>query len=111
MLMIIGVGADPPMGIFRMRHTIFSALVLALATVPAMAQDAPAAAPAALTAAKGKMLVTADGSRLAPVYRVASDGLQIILDGRMVTVPANTVTLVNGKPTTSLSKGQVIALP
>ena len=77
----------------------------------ALAQDAPATAPATLTAARGKMLVTADGARLAPVYRVASDGLQIILDGRMVTVPGNTVALASGKPTTSLTKGQVIALP
>ena len=94
-----------------MGKMIVAALALSLSAVPAVAQETPPAAPAVLTAAKGKMLVTADGARLAPVYRVASDGLQIILDGRMVTVPASTVTLVSGKPTTSLSKNQVIALP
>lgn len=95
-----------------MSKTIIAALALSALAAPAFAQDAPAPAPAAnIASAKGKMLVAADGARLATVYSVSSDGLQIILDGRMVMVPANTVTLVGGKPTTSLSKGQVIALP
>jgi len=86
------------------------ALSVAVPAIPALAQDAPAAA-ASLAGARGKMLVTVDGARLAPVNRVTSDGPQIILDGRLVTVPANTVSLAGGKLTTSLTKGQVIALP
>lgn len=89
-----------------------AALMLALVASPALAADLqqPTAA-SAMTAAKGHMLVTADGERLAPVYRVASDGLQIIYEGRMVTVPTATISFVSGKPITSLSKRDVIALP
>jgi hypothetical protein len=91
------------------------AVVMALAVVatPALAQDAaaPASAPVAMTATKGKMLLAADGARIAPVSRVASDGPQVIVDGRMVTVPANTIAVVDGKLKTSLTRAQVIALP
>jgi len=95
-----------------MRTMIVAALALSLAggSAPVWGQDAPAAS-AALAAAKGKMLMSSDGARLATVYRVADGGVQIILDGRMVAVPASTVTIAGGKVTTSLTKGQVIALP
>lgn len=93
-----------------MKKSIVAALTLAFVAAPAFAQDA-AATPAAVVATKGKMLVAADGARLAPVYRVASQGPQIILDGRMVTVPASTIAMTGGKLTTSLTKVQVIALP
>jgi hypothetical protein len=62
-------------------------------------------------AAKGQMLVAANGSRLGPVYRVSTDGaVQMIISGKMVTVPASTLSSVDGKLTTSLSKSQVLAL-
>ena len=53
----------------------------------------------------GKMLYSSTGHRIASVYRVTSEGNpQVILDGRLVTVPASTLTEVEGKLTTSLSK-------
>ena len=62
-------------------------------------------------ASKGQMLVAANGSRLGPVYRVSTDGaVQMIIGGKMVTVPASTLSSVDGKLTTSLSKSQVLAL-
>jgi hypothetical protein len=62
-------------------------------------------------ATKGKMLVAADGARLGTVYRVNSDGaVQMILDGKMITVPASTLSSVDGRLVTSLSKKQVLAL-
>jgi hypothetical protein len=71
--------------------------------VPALAQQA--------VAEKGKMLVASNGARLGAVYRVGADGsAQLIIDGKMVTVPANTLSLVDGKLTTSLSKNEVLAL-
>jgi hypothetical protein len=76
------------------------------ATVPAMAVagDAP-------TVTKGTMLFAADGGRLGPVYRVTGDGAaQIIIDAKMVTVPAATLSSKDGKLTTSLKKPEVIAL-
>jgi hypothetical protein len=73
--------------------------------------SAVAADQAAAVAAKGQMLVAANGSRLGPVYRVGTDGaVQMIIAGKMVTVPASTLSSVDGKLTTSLSKSQVLAL-
>jgi hypothetical protein len=85
-------------------------LVLAslLVAAPAFAEDAAPAAPAAV---RGKMLVDAGGGRLAPIYRVSPDGsASLIIDGHMVTVPASTISVADGKLKTTLTKNQVIAL-
>jgi len=75
------------------------------------ADSAPEAAAAPVSAVKGSMLVAANGARLAPVYRVSADGsAQIIIDGKMVTVPASTLSVAGGRLTTSLSKTEVLAL-
>lgn len=85
-----------------MKKLWFVALLCA-AAVPAMAQQA--------VAEKGKMLIAANGARLGAVYRVSSDGsAQVIVDGKMVTVPASTLSASDGKLTTSLSKNEVLAL-
>jgi hypothetical protein len=65
-----------------------------------------AAAPVDVTT--GKMLYSANGYRIAPIYRVSPDGNpQVILNGRLVTVPVATLSEVDGKVTTSLSKKEV----
>ena len=92
-----------------MTKTLIVALSLALTATPAFAAEATAES-AAVSITKGKMLMAADGARLGSVYRVSDDGAQIILDGRMVTVPGGTISVVNGKPTTSLTKKEVVAL-
>jgi len=75
-------------------------VMVAFVSLPAMAQDG--------AAAEGKMLVASNGARLGAVYRVTGDGsAQLIVDGKMVTVPASTISVVDGKLTTSLSKGEV----
>jgi hypothetical protein len=57
------------------------------------------------------MVVAANGARLAPVYRVGPDGsAQIILEGKLVTIPATTLSMSGGKLTTSLTKSEVLAL-
>jgi hypothetical protein len=72
----------------------------------AVAQDDVASA----VATKGKMLVAADGARLGTVYRVGSDGaVQMIIAGKMITVPASTLSSVGGRLVTSLSKSEVMA--
>jgi hypothetical protein len=39
---------------------------------------------------------------------VTSDGAaQVIIDGKMVTIPANTLSIADGKLTTSLSKADI----
>jgi hypothetical protein len=71
----------------------------------------PEGTAAPVSAVKGSMLTAANGSRLGAVYRVGADGsAQIIIDGKLVTVPAATLSLSGGKLTTSLTKSQVLAL-
>lgn len=53
----------------------------------------------------GTMLHSSSGHRIGTIYRVSPEGNpQVIIDGRLVTVPASTVSEANGKLTTSLSK-------
>lgn len=88
---------------------LFAVVALALAPVAAQAADtvAPVAVPAA-SVTPGKMLYAAGGKRLAAVYRVAADGSpQIILDGKLVTVPVSTLAMDGDKATTSLTKAQL----
>jgi hypothetical protein len=86
----------------------FLVLMCAFATVTFAAQESTSSA---AVATKGKMLIGADGGRLGPVYRVIADGsAQIIFDGKLITIPASTLSTVDGKLTTSLTKSQVIAL-
>jgi len=90
------------------KKLLLVALTCLSVSLPAIAQDT-AAAPA-IVATKGKMLVTSNGSRLGPVYHVGSDGsAQVIVDGKMVTIAATTLSITNGQLTTSLTKSEVIA--
>jgi hypothetical protein len=85
-------------------------IVMCAFILPAAAQGTADSA-AASVAEKGKMLISANGARLAIVYRVLPDGAaQIIIDGKLVNVPANTLSSVDGKLTTSLTKSEVLAL-
>ena len=56
----------------------------------------------------GNMVYGGNGQRLAAAYRVTKDGtVQVILGGKLVNIPANTLSLVNGKITTSLTKAEL----
>lgn len=86
---------------------------LAVAVVPqvAAADDAVQLTSASTIATeyKGKMLYTASGDRLAAVYRVGADGAaQIILNGKMVAVPAASLAAADGKLVTNLSKRDLL---
>lgn len=98
-----------------MKRSWFSIVVMcAFATVAFAAQVQPAtgAESTAAVAVKGQMLMGANGARLGAVYRVTADGSpQLIIDGKMVTIPASTLSTVNGHLTTTLSKSEVLALP
>jgi hypothetical protein len=96
-----------------LKIAISAAIVSLLVAAPVVVQPAISAAAAAPVATKGKMLFDSTGARLAPVYRVDSDGsAEIVFEGRMVTVPGTTLSLTSdGKLTTSLKKVDVIALP
>jgi hypothetical protein len=78
-------------------------LMAAVVSMSAMAQEK--------VATKGKMLVAADGARIGAVYRVTEDGsAQVIIDGKMVSIPANTLSAPDGKLTTSLTRPEVMAI-
>ncbi len=63
----------------------------------------------AVRVAEGKMVYAANGQRLAPVYRVNTDGsVQFIMEGRLVTIPATLLTDVNGKLISSESRGDLL---
>jgi hypothetical protein len=83
-------------------------LAMAAAQAPAMAHAEVAAG---ATAVAGTLLFSEDGHQLGPVYKVAEDGsAKLIVEGKMVTVPANTLSGVDGKLTTTLTKRQVYSL-
>jgi hypothetical protein len=82
----------------------------ATATIAADEQSSPNTA-TVTAAVKGNMLFDANGARLSNVYRVNPDGgVQIIMEGKLITVPASSLSTANGKLTTSLSKSAVLAL-
>lgn len=61
-----------------------------------------------LDISRGTMLYGAEGNRIERIYRVTSSGdAQLIIDGKMITVPASTLSEADGKLTTSLSKREV----
>ncbi len=61
-----------------------------------------------ITVAAGKMLYGPDGRRIASIYRVAANGdAQIIVDGRLLTVPVATLSTATGKVATSLTKTEI----
>lgn len=81
------------------------ATVTFFAAAPTMLQAQTAAV--AITA--GKTLYGPNGGRIASVYRVAADGrVQIILDGKLINVPAATLSQAGGKVTTSLTKADLL---
>lgn len=91
------------------------AALAVIASVPSIAfaettqvREVTEEAAAPLTLNSGRMLYAADGNRLAAIYRLNSQGNpQVILNGRLVTVPSSTLSEVGGKVTTSLTKKEV----
>lgn len=82
---------------------IVPAAVMAETTTAVRDVTEAAAAPVQVNA--GKMLYAANGFRVAPIYRVTAEGNpQVILNGKLVTVPASSLSEVDGKVTTALSK-------
>jgi hypothetical protein len=86
-----------------MKKSWIAVVMMGLVSLSAAAQEGGSAA-----VTKGKMLYASAGERLGAVYRVAADGsAQLIVDGKMITVPASTISVVDGKLTTSMSKSDV----
>ncbi len=57
----------------------------------------------------GKALYNAKGSRIAAIYRVTQAGaVQVILEGKLITVPTDTLSQDNGKVVTTLTKAELL---
>ena len=77
----------------------FALTLAALSLSPNMASAADA------TPVVGKMLYSTGGKKLAPVYKLDSTSApQIMLEGKLITIPAATLTEVEGRIETSLTK-------
>ncbi len=84
------------------------AVAAAMIAAPAVARKTPLAAGAATVQIKrGAMLYSSDGHRVANINSVVAGNAEIIFDGRIITVPSSTLSVVNGKLTTSLSKNEI----
>lgn len=84
---------------------ILAAAALASATAAFAADTVAVESAAAATPVVGKMLYSTGGKKLAPVYKLdASSAPQILLEGKLVTVPVATLTQVEDRVETSLTK-------
>jgi predicted permease len=96
---------------FALAATVATLAIPASVFAAEATQPVQAAADSVAPAAKvttGKMLYSADGRRIASIYRVTSEGApQVILDGKLITVPVSSLSEANGKVTTSLSKPEL----
>lgn len=85
-------------------------IALAALSAPAIASDLPSARPASI-ARQGDMLRDSNNVRIGSIDAVNKDGsVGVIYNSRYVTVPGDTLSLVNGKLTTKLTSAQVGSL-
>ncbi len=88
-------------------HGILFAALAITAAQPALAAEDQASATATsqnLAIKRGQMLYAASGHVVAPVYRLTPAGEpQVMVDERLVTVPAATLSVSGAKLATSLS--------
>lgn len=92
----------------------FAAIAVLAAPVALFAESSQSvhaatdAAASSVAVNAGKMLYASNGQRIAAIYRVTAEGNpQVILNGKLVTIPASSLSDVDGKVTTSLSKKEL----
>jgi hypothetical protein len=89
--------------------SIFSLAPAALHAETSQSVRAASQAAAPVNVLAGRTLFGGNGNRIAAVYRVDSQGrVQVILDGKLITVPGSTLSEVNGKFTTSMTKQELL---
>jgi hypothetical protein len=106
-----------------MRNVFISLALLAATATPAFAEEAltpeaatpvaaTAVAPAAsVVASRGQQVVAANGARMGRVSRLADDGSpQLIVEGKLVTVPLSSLSIVDGRLVSTLSPGEIADL-
>lgn len=107
-----------------MKKTLLIALMSVMVATPAFAEEAatvvaatetaavaaPAAPATTVVATRGQMVVAAGGIRLGPVARLAADGSpRVIFEGRVITVPLSSLTLVDGRLISSMTRAEIFA--
>ena len=91
-----------------MRKLFLAAAVAVLSASLPAAVSAQTPAAAGVSVNSGKMLYSSNGQRVGAVYRVTAEGdPQVILSGKLVTIPASTLSEVDGKLTTSLARKDI----
>jgi hypothetical protein len=89
--------------------TLFAVAPAALHAETSQSVQAATQSAAPVNVVAGKTLYSANGNRIATVYRVSAEGrVQVILDGKLITVPSSSLSEVDGKPTTSLTKAELL---
>ena len=92
-----------------MRKSYVAAVAMSLAfalSTTFAAQPAQAQAPSVEV---GRAIYSADGKKLGAVYKVAKDGApQVIISGKLVTVPASSVSLSGERIVTTLSRKDIM---
>jgi hypothetical protein len=98
---IIVLGATP---VFAAEQTL-----VAEATQAQASATAPAAAPAeAVKPARGQMVYDAEGKRLARVQGFqGNEAVMIFMESKVLYIPTSTLSLKDGKLTTSKTKGDL----
>lgn len=93
-----------------MKKLIMFCLCAVAAPMP-LISHAAWAADQATQVKEGSMLYSEDGRRLGAVYKVGDDGsVKVIYNNKVVVIPASTLSDVNGKLTTTLTKSDVYGL-
>jgi len=86
-----------------MRYVLAAAVALIVAPLPAFAQ-----APLPTELRVGQTLRGPDNGRIGKIDRVFADGsVRLILDGKLVVIPGNTITAAEGKPVTTLTRRDI----
>jgi hypothetical protein len=85
---------------------------LAVSSVPAFAQSnagSEEASSGQVEIKPGRMLYVTKSVGFAPIYSVTEDGsAQVLFEGRRITIPASTITEVDGRLVTSLTKRDIV---
>lgn len=87
-------------------------VAVSMAATPAAfaAQDeSPATEVVDASAYEGEMIYDGNGRRIGAVYSVTPDGApQVIISGKLYTIPSDSLSVADGKLSTSMTKKEIV---
>lgn len=97
-----------------MRKAYFAAIAASAAFAAFTTVTAPPAHAQAVAATTGvevgRAIYSSDGKKLGSVYKVTKDGApQVIISGKLITVPASSVSVSDNRVVTSLTRKDVLS--